>query len=215
MSGPAATTPAAARHCAGTFSGRGRSHRRRLPRFCSPKTRPTLPGSSASPNAAVRQGRLPPIRGRGSRRGEPRRAGTKAALITCSTSPRVANECDLRLRRRPRRPRRKPFGGLRPDRRSAPPGGRVLRRRLPGHPDGPGAAPCAPGVRRAAVEQAVLPLRRAGVARGRSRAAAAARRAAERGPQRRLAAPVTTATSSRCPTSGSIRGTRRGIWRST
>ncbi len=78
-----------------------------------------------------------------------------------------------------------------------------------------GRAPrAAAGFRRPALDQAVLPLRRA---------ALAARRPG-RGPRRRASAwraatatgrTSTTPTSSRCPTSGSTPGTPPGTWRST
>ena len=86
-----------------------------------------------------------------------------------------------------------------------------------GHPRRSGAG-CAKrdaaGVRRHAVVEAVLPLRRPRLAEGRS------------GGLRRLPPSASTAaitsgrtsttpTSSRCRTSGSIRGTPRGTWRST
>ena len=72
----------------------------------------------------------------------------------------------------------------------------------------------APGVRRAALEQAVLPLRRRALAEGRPG------RSRRRPPSASTAATTsgrtsTTPTSSRCPTSGSTPGTRRGTSRST
>ena len=72
----------------------------------------------------------------------------------------------------------------------------------------------APGLRRPAVEQAVLSSRRQALARRRSGRAA-------RRPRRARSGAITsgrtstTRTSSRCPTSGSTRGTPPGTWRST
>ena len=72
----------------------------------------------------------------------------------------------------------------------------------------------APGVRRAALVQAVLPLRRRPLARGDPGAARAAARAHAR-PQLATGRTSTTPTSSRCPTSGSTPGTPPGISPST
>ena len=72
----------------------------------------------------------------------------------------------------------------------------------------------APGARRPAVVEAVLPLRRDGLAGGRSGAAAAAAGAAATGATT-SGRTSTTPTSSRCRTSGSTRGTPPGTWRST
>ena len=63
--------------------------------------------------------------------------------------------------------------------------------------------------------QAVLPLRRGALARRRSRRSRRPRRAPAHGPQRAAGGTSTTTTSSRCPTSGSTRGTPRGTWPST
>jgi hypothetical protein len=72
----------------------------------------------------------------------------------------------------------------------------------------------APGLRRPALEQAVLLVRRAHVARRRPGPAAAAATAGSRGRNADWRT-STTATSSRCPTSGSTRGTPRGTSPST
>ncbi len=72
----------------------------------------------------------------------------------------------------------------------------------------------APEPGRPAVVEAVLPLRREDVARGRPGAAGAAARSAGTGATR-SGATCSTPTSSRCRTSGSTRGTPRGTWRST
>ena len=94
-------------------------------------------------------------------------------------------------------------------------GGRRLLRRRSRPPRRAGRAPRdAPGVRRDAVEQAVLQLRRRALARRRPVPAAPAAR-----PRRRDAttsgATCTPTTSSRCRTSGSTRGSPRGTSRST
>ena len=64
-------------------------------------------------------------------------------------------------------------------------------------------------LRRDALEQAALLLRRRALARRRPDPAAAPGRAAD-GPQRRAGAPSTRSTSCRCPTRGSTRGSPRG-----
>ena len=92
-------------------------------------------------------------------------------------------------------------------------GRRLLRRARAGGDRGRGAGH-APGVRRHALEQAVLQLRRRALAEGRPGQPAAARRALS-GRNGELARTSTTATSSRCRTSGSTRGTRPGTSPST
>ena len=72
----------------------------------------------------------------------------------------------------------------------------------------------AAGVCRAAVEQAVLSLCRQRLAGGRSRPARRRRSSASTAATA-IGGICSIATSSRCRTSGSIRGTRRGIWRFT
>ena len=75
-------------------------------------------------------------------------------------------------------------------------------------------ARAAPGARRDALVEAVLPLRRAALARRRPGRPAAAGRALER-PQPRVDAPEQRRRRSRCPTRGSTRGTRPGTSPST
>ena len=70
-------------------------------------------------------------------------------------------------------------------------------------------------LRRDAVVKAVLPLRRRALARGRSRRVRRRRPRAAHGRNWRLDAPGQHATSSRCPTSGSTRGTPPGTSPST
>ena len=93
-------------------------------------------------------------------------------------------------------------------------GRRVLRRARAGRAPTPSDAGAAPGVRRADLEQAVLPLRRRALARRRSR------RSRRRPPGHRPAATraggtSTPSTSCRCPTRGSTRGSRPGTSPST
>ena len=99
--------------------------------------------------------------------------------------------------------------------RAAPVGGRrVLRAGHPAVAVRGRAGGHAPEPRRHAVVEAVLPLRRQGLAAGRPSAAGAARPSASTDGITNGAI-STTPTSSRCRTSGSTRGTRRGTWRST
>ena len=93
-------------------------------------------------------------------------------------------------------------------------GRRVLRRTDAGRGLGRRGPGDAPGLRRDALEQAALLLRRVALARGRPDAACA--------PRRRVAPAATPggdtstpSTSCRCRTSGSTRGSRRGTWPST
>ena len=80
------------------------------------------------------------------------------------------------------------------------------RRRGDGH---------APGARRAAVGQAVLRVRRPPLAARARRQPVGPERPGQPGAQRRRGSTWSPATSSRCPTSGSTRGSRRGTWPST
>ena len=93
-------------------------------------------------------------------------------------------------------------------------GGRVLRRDRAGQGLARDRRGDAPGLRRDALGQADLPLRRRHVARRRPGRADAARKPA-RQVATRAGVTSTTSTSSRCPTSGSTPGTRPGTSRST
>ena len=86
---------------------------------------------------------------------------------------------------------------------------------VPGRADRRRAARDAAGLRGALLVEAVLPLRRAALARRRSRRARRPRPSGCDGPQRRVERTRTTRTSSRCPTRGSTPGTRRGTSPST
>ncbi len=94
-------------------------------------------------------------------------------------------------------------------RRASRGGRRVLRRADPGDRLATTRRTSSAGVRRDALGQAALLLRRRPLARGRSRPAVAAR-VAPRRPQRALAELRRRSTSCRCRTSGSTRGSRRG-----
>ena len=116
------------------------------------------------------------------------------------------------------RPRldRGPFGGdFDADLRGAAARGRrVLRDGHPGRPLRRCPQRDAAGAGRRAVVEAVLPLRGEGLAERRSRASRRRRTSGCTGATA-SGRTSTTRTSSRCPTSGSTRGTRRGIWPST
>ena len=104
---------------------------------------------------------------------------------------------------------------LRRDVRGAHPRGqRLLRHARHAGPLGGRARGAAPGLRRHAVVQAVLPLRRGPLAARRPAGPRAAEGAAPR-PQQPTGPISSTPTSSRCPTSGSTPGTPRGTSRST
>ena len=138
----------------------------------------------------------------------------RGALPRDDPGRRTAGRSSLRLHRRADRGAVRPAlrGGLRRAHRR---GRRVLRRASsPQTLTDDGAERDAAGVRRPAVEQAVLPLRRARLAGRRSRPARAAGRARARAATT-TGRTSTTPTSSRCPTSGSTRGTPPGTWRST
>ena len=177
-------------------------------------------GSSATPDgASVRQGRLPPLRRRRGRgRGQSGRKGTKAARPYSLDVPAGDIGDGAAAAQRRRAPRRDCTTGERVRTNRSPMrrreadefyatihSGDALRRRRERR---------AAGVRGAALVEAVLPLRREGLARRRPGAAGAAGASAS-------AAAITsgrtstTPTSSRCPTSGSTRGTRPGTWRFT
>ena len=94
-------------------------------------------------------------------------------------------------------------------------GRRVLRRALRRRTSTPRRRGRAPGLRRPAVDEAVLPLRRRGLARRRSRRSRHRRRSRGCAAATTTGRTSSTATSSRCPTSGSIPGTPPGISRST
>ena len=162
------------------------------------------------------QGRLPRVRGRRARRGrQPRAAAARRWRRTIGSSVPADGHAVVRLRLSAGAARQ-PFADF--DELFA------TRRREADEfyadacrhdlADADAAAGAAPGVRRHDLEQAVLLLRRAAVAERRSR------RSRRRRPSASTAATPTgatstTPTSSRCPTSGSIPGTRRGISRST
>ena len=120
--------------------------------------------------------------------------------------------CAGARRRRRRRARARTSTTCR--RRAPRRGRRVLRRADPAERRRRRGARHAPGLRRDALEQAALPLRR-------RRAGSTATRPSRR--RRRRAGPAATragatstpSTSCRCPTSGSTRGSRPGTWRST
>src|SRR5262245_15602152 len=117
----------------------------------------------------------------------PEPVGTKmAAGYEMTLAPGETRTVELRLTNSPMALRR----GVRRRPRPAPSrGGRVLRDRDSGHPLGRRPRRDAPGLGRPALEQAVLSLRRADVAGGRSGRAPPATRPTP-GPQRRLASSV-------------------------
>ena len=152
--------------------------------------------------------------------GEPRSAGDEGGLLApagrrarrppsscgcgCVRPARDAGRRSGRARRRLRRRRAPPPGR----------GRRVLRRADAARHLGRRRDGDAPGLRRDAVEQAAVRLRRRALAGRRPDPAHASRGAA-----RPAATPTGTtsrpSTSCRCPTSGSTRGSRRGTWPST
>ena len=174
-------------------AGRRRTRRRRARRCCSARTRPTRPGSTATaPRHRLPQGRHQrPRRQRAATPSTPTGSGTKAAFWYRSTVAPGAT-VELRLRLRPagaEAPQRRPRPGrrLRRGRGAAPGRGRrVLRRADPGRRRRRRGAGHAPGVRRDAVEQAALRLRRGPLAGRRPDPARPARLAPD-GPQRPLA----------------------------
>ena len=164
----------------------------------------------------LREGRdRRPRRARGPGRVNPARTGTKAALhYRLTLGPGESNVIKLRLANAP--PLGDQLGGdfdaLFARRLSR--GRRVLRDGRSRLPVRRRQARDAPGARRSPLDQAVLPLRRPAMARGRSHASR------RRPPSAGAAATTsgrtsTTATSSRCRTSGNTRGTRPGTSPST
>ena len=144
----------------------------------------------------------------------PARHGTKAGAHYRGRDPgarqRARSACAW-----PRGMHGAPVRRLRPGAGAAPRRGRCVLRRPAGRARRPGRAQRpAPGVRRHDLEQAVLLLRRAALARGRPDPAAAAARAHATAATA-TGRTSTTPTSSRCRTSGSIPGTPPGISRST
>ena len=140
-------------------------------------------------------------------------AGTKAAFWFRLEVP-AGETATVRVRLRPTGRRRQPVDRLRRDGRDARArGGRVLRRAHPAGGERRRGARPSPGARRDALEQAALRLRRRALARRRpDPAEAAGLRLHGATP---AGAPSTPSTSCRCPTSGSTRGSRRGISPST
>ena len=172
---------------------------------------------------AVREGRVPRRTSSTAQRDAVNPAGDGhqgGARTTRSTIP-AGGERDVApaARRRPARRRATPFGaGVRRDlrRRASREADAFYARAHPGRRSTDDErAVVAPGVRRPALVEAVLPLRRAATGSRAIRRSRRRRPSARDGPQPRLARTSTTATSSRCPTSGSTRGTRRGTSRST
>ena len=146
--------------------------------------------------------------------------GTKAAAWYQVTVP-AGGSAELRLRlhrdrhdHRVERPR--PARARLRDADASPRGRgrRVLRGPPPRRRDRRGIAGHAPGLRRDALEQAVLRLQRGPLARWRPGVTAAAGRARHRA-ERRPGAISTPPTSCRCPIPGSTRGSRPGTWPST
>ena len=191
------------------------------PSCCSPRTRPTPSGCSASPNAPpyVKDAFHELRRRRPTRRGEPGRAGTKAAaaLRARRAGRRAAVAARCGCRADDERRRRTPFGAdVRRDLRASasPRPTRSTRRGSPRALAPEERARRAPGVRGAALVEAVLPLRRRATG---SRAIPRSRRRprARQGRNARLAAPLQPRRASRCRTSGSTRGSRRGTSPST
>ena len=191
--------------------------RRRRPSCCSARTRPTPAGCSATtaPRARSRTRSTTTSCAGDADAVNPDRSGTKAAAHYRLDGAGGRRRRPLRLRlagvpatRAVRRLRRR----LAP----APRRGRRVLRRAPGRasPTPDARARAAAGLRRHDLEQAVLPLRRPGLARRRPDPAAAARRAAATAATA-TGGTSTTPTSSRCRTSGSTPGTPPGTWPST
>jgi hypothetical protein len=204
----------AARHARSDAPRRRAGPDGRLPNGSSPRTRRTPRGCSASPGGAhtkdafhehVVGGRAGPsvreVRDEGGGALRPERSGAgKRDDPAASVAGREVAGPFLRsvLRRGLRRADRGGGRLLRLDRAARRHAGREER----------GAA----GVRGPSLVQAVLSLRREGLARRRSGAAASRARAAGRNADWRHS---TAATSSRCRTSGSTPGSRPGTSRST
>ena len=222
---------------AGAAAGAGRRSRRRTrrrraraarrarrrtapsPRRCSATTRRTPRASSAAPaRRTTPRTASTTTSSRGAATVNPDRRGTKAAAwYRLRVEPRETVEVRLRLR--------PPGHGLARDaalgapsrgraRAAARGGGRVLRRaHAGGHACRRGRGH-APGLRRDALVQAVLPLRRRPLARRRPGPAPAAGRPPP-GRNARWRHVRVPSTSSRCPTRGSTRGSPPGTPRST
>ena len=152
---------------------------------------PRVCGPGAQEPPAVRQGRLPPPRRSTARTAvNPDEVGTKACGALSATWCRRAARVTLRLRLTPDR-LEAPLADVDADRRRAQGRG---RRVLRGHPARRSATadeklrPAA-GLRRPALDEADLPLRREPLAGGRQPAAGRRRESRTRDPQRALAAP--------------------------
>ena len=188
---------------------------------CSPRTRPTPSGSSASPNATpyVKDAFHDYVDRTAARDAvNPSGVGTKAAAHYRAGRARrrrvTRARCACSRRRGGRRHRSARSSTTVFAARGAR-GRRVLRA---AHAGGARRRTSGASLRQAYAgllwTQAVLPLRRAATG------STAIRRSRRRPPARQRAATPTgrtstTATSSRCPTSGSTRGTPPGTWRST
>ena len=146
--------------------------------------------------------------------------GTKAALAVPADGPRRRARPSCGCGCTGRQPRPAPpatrLVGQRVRRRRRGPrgrGGRVLRRARARRARRPSDADPPPGVRRAGLEQADVPVQRAPLARRRpGRAAAAGSHATA---ATAAGGTSTRSTCSRCPTRGSTRGSPPGTWPST
>ena len=200
------------------WPGRGRTGRRR--RRCSATTRPTSAGCSAPiPVRSIPKDGINDHVVRGDATVNPDRVGTKVSLWY-RLEVGAGDSAELRLRLRPvgDAAREAVVGarrGRRPRRRPAPQGGRrVLRRADPARPLGGRGGDHAPGVRRHALEQAAVRLRRRSAGCGATRPSRSRRPRGCRGATR-AGRTSTPSTSCRCPTSGSTRGSPPGTSAST
>ena len=166
--------------------------------------------------APVREGRLSRVRDRGpARGGQPGTSGDQGRRAV-SADDRAGRRRHHSTSAPPSRSRGRAIRvGVRPGVRGPDSRGRRVLPEPVAAPDDPGGTGgSAPGLRRAALEQAVLPLRGERLAGGRPGPAAATGEPEDR-PQRRSGRRYSIGTSSRCRTSGSIPGSRRGTSHST
>ena len=167
-----------------------------LPRRCSATTRPTRLACSASPATALPEGRHQRPRGLGRGDGQPRRLRHQGRTAATGSPCPAGGTAELRLRlHRPDAGRLRP-SPTGPERRSttwsaARRAGcrRVPHRLAPAGTDRRRDAGAAPGLRRAGVEQADLPLQRRAAGSTVTRASRAAARVPARLRNARLAAP--------------------------
>ena len=188
---------------------------------CSPRTRPTPSGSSARPTGrrTSRTASTTTSSTAGASAVNPAADGTKAAAHYPLDRARPASRDGPAPAARSATPARGtgPFGAAfdaRRRRRAAREADEFYAAVIPAVARRRRGQRHAPGAGRDAVDQAVLLLRRRPLARGARRRSVQPRQRAARA-QRRTGTTCTTPTSSRCPTSGSIPGTRRGTWPST